>query len=220
MLRLHTHTSIKAELEEQVKARESEKRTFEQSKGEHERLSAAKVIAETAQSEAEAQLRGAKTEVGRYVAEAERARHELARAEERCNDMQMQLDSIASSGGAAGIAKAESQAKQLRELRNVLKCPIDPVRALCFSLCFSARARARGCVRSCMPCSHPRSLSPPSLPFNRQTGELRDTALKTCGHVFCRKVIDGLVESRSRKCPLCGVKFDKNDILKIWLWRN
>ena len=53
-----------------------------------------------------------------------------------------------------------------------------------------------------------------------QTGELRDTALKTCGHVFCKKVVDGLVDTRRRKCPLCGVKFDKTDILKIWLWKN
>ena len=198
MLRLHTHTSIKAELEEQVKARESEKRTFEQSKGEHERLSAAKVIAETAQSEAEAQLRGAKTEVGRYVAEAERARHELARAEERCNDMQMQLDSIASSGGAAGIAKAESQAKQLRELRNVLKCPIDPVRALCFSLCFSARARARGC----MPCSHPRSLSPPRfLSIDRResyaTPRSRRAAMSSAGKLSMGSLSRGAASARS-----------------------
>ena len=205
MLRLHTHTSIKAELEEQIKARESEKRTFEQSKGEHERLSAAKVIAETAQSEAEAQLRGAKTEVGRYVAEAERARHELARAEERCNDVQMQLDSIASSGGAAGIAKAESQAKQLRELRNVLKCPIDPVRALCFSLCFSARARARVCVRSCMPCSYPRSLSPLPPPrflsIDRResyaTPRSRRAAMSSAGKLSMGSLSRGAASARS-----------------------
>ena len=203
MLRLHTHTSTKAELEEQVKARESEKRTFEQSKGEHERLSAAKVIAETAQSEAEAQLRGAKTEVGRYVAEAERARHELARAEERCNDVQMQLDSIASSGGAAGIAKAESQAKQLRELRNVLKCPIDPVRALCFSLCFSARARARVCVyvAACLALTHVPSPPPRFLSIDRResyaTPRSRRAAMSSAGKLSMGSLSRGAASARS-----------------------
>ena len=43
----------------------------------------------------------------------------------------------------------------------------------------------------------------------------RDIALKTCPHVFCRKCIDDTTSHRNRKCPLCGIRFTKSDIIEI-----
>ena len=129
------------------------KRAFQASTVERDRHTAAKVVAEAARAAAEAQLATAKAEVGQHIAEAERARHELARAVEMSADQQARLDAISSSGGAASIKRAESQAKQLRELKNVLKCPIDPVRR---SRRVPSRTLAVGSPRA-------RACSPPSL---------------------------------------------------------
>ena len=46
---------------------------------------------------------------------------------------------------------------------------------------------------------------------------LRDTALKLCGHVFCHVCVQNLISNRSRKCPSCGKAFGANDSMSIVL---
>ncbi|KAJ5753688.1 uncharacterized protein N7511_007841 [Penicillium nucicola] len=45
----------------------------------------------------------------------------------------------------------------------------------------------------------------------------KNTAIKTCGHVFCRECVDERQQSRSRKCPNCGKSFGSNDYMHITL---
>ncbi|OQD86169.1 hypothetical protein PENANT_c008G00661 [Penicillium antarcticum] len=45
----------------------------------------------------------------------------------------------------------------------------------------------------------------------------KNTAIKTCGHVFCRECVDERQSSRSRKCPNCGKSFGSNDYMHITL---
>lgn len=37
-----------------------------------------------------------------------------------------------------------------------------------------------------------------------------------CRHMFCRQCVDKSLENRNRKCPSCGIKFDKKDIEDVW----
>ena len=46
---------------------------------------------------------------------------------------------------------------------------------------------------------------------------LKDTAIKTCGHTFCKDCVEERVTSRSRKCPNCGKSFGSNDYMRITL---
>ena len=45
----------------------------------------------------------------------------------------------------------------------------------------------------------------------------KDTAIKTCGHVFCKDCVEERLTSRSRKCPNCGKSFGSNDHMKVTL---
>ncbi|KAI4208028.1 MAG: hypothetical protein LQ346_000192 [Caloplaca aetnensis] len=45
----------------------------------------------------------------------------------------------------------------------------------------------------------------------------KDTAIVTCGHVFCKGCVDERRTSRSRKCPNCNKSFGQNDTLKVTL---
>ncbi|GBE60908.1 NAD-specific glutamate dehydrogenase [Babesia ovata] len=40
----------------------------------------------------------------------------------------------------------------------------------------------------------------------------RDRCLSKCGHVFCENCIKSCIKSRNRKCPVCKVAFDRNDV--------
>ncbi|SLM39011.1 e3 ubiquitin-protein ligase bre1 [Lasallia pustulata] len=46
---------------------------------------------------------------------------------------------------------------------------------------------------------------------------LKDTALKTCGHVFCKDCVEERLTSRSRKCPSCNKSFGTNDHMRVTL---
>ncbi|QIW98775.1 hypothetical protein AMS68_004293 [Peltaster fructicola] len=46
---------------------------------------------------------------------------------------------------------------------------------------------------------------------------LRNSALKLCGHTFCQNCVDNLISSRSRKCPSCGKGFGNNDHMAVVL---
>ncbi|KAF2157969.1 BRE1-domain-containing protein [Myriangium duriaei CBS 260.36] len=46
---------------------------------------------------------------------------------------------------------------------------------------------------------------------------LRNTALKFCGHCFCSGCVQDLISNRSRKCPSCGKAFGANDSTPITL---
>lgn len=37
-----------------------------------------------------------------------------------------------------------------------------------------------------------------------------------CRHMFCRQCVDKSLENRNRKCPSCGIRFDKKDIEDVW----
>ncbi|RKP10630.1 hypothetical protein THASP1DRAFT_21705 [Thamnocephalis sphaerospora] len=41
--------------------------------------------------------------------------------------------------------------------------------------------------------------------------------LSRCMHVFCKECIDSRVETRQRKCPICGEAFGINDIRQVYL---
>ena len=46
---------------------------------------------------------------------------------------------------------------------------------------------------------------------------LKNTAIKTCGHTFCNDCVEERLSSRSRKCPNCGKSFGSNDHMRITL---
>ncbi|KAL1888358.1 E3 ubiquitin-protein ligase bre1, partial [Ceratocystis pirilliformis] len=43
--------------------------------------------------------------------------------------------------------------------------------------------------------------------------KFKDTALKTCGHLFCKACVQDRLTNRMRKCPNCSKAFDKMDIM-------
>ncbi|KAL4801358.1 BRE1 E3 ubiquitin ligase-domain-containing protein [Aspergillus unguis] len=45
----------------------------------------------------------------------------------------------------------------------------------------------------------------------------KNTAIKTCGHVFCKDCVEERLTSRSRKCPNCNRSFGNNDHMHITL---
>ncbi|OJJ43759.1 hypothetical protein ASPZODRAFT_863522 [Penicilliopsis zonata CBS 506.65] len=45
----------------------------------------------------------------------------------------------------------------------------------------------------------------------------KNTAIKTCGHVFCKECVEERLTSRSRKCPNCNKSFGNNDHMHITL---
>ncbi|KAL8997473.1 MAG: hypothetical protein Q9169_003253 [Polycauliona sp. 2 TL-2023] len=45
----------------------------------------------------------------------------------------------------------------------------------------------------------------------------KDTAIVTCGHVFCKGCVEERRTSRSRKCPNCNKSFGQNDTLRVTL---
>ncbi|CAG8288813.1 unnamed protein product [Penicillium salamii] len=45
----------------------------------------------------------------------------------------------------------------------------------------------------------------------------KNTAIKTCGHVFCKDCVEERLTSRSRKCPNCGKSFGSNDHMHVTL---
>ncbi|KAJ5701465.1 hypothetical protein N7488_009013 [Penicillium malachiteum] len=45
----------------------------------------------------------------------------------------------------------------------------------------------------------------------------KNTAIKTCGHVFCKDCVEERLTSRSRKCPNCNKSFGSNDHMHITL---
>ncbi|KAI5790110.1 BRE1 E3 ubiquitin ligase-domain-containing protein [Geopyxis carbonaria] len=45
----------------------------------------------------------------------------------------------------------------------------------------------------------------------------KNTAIKNCGHVFCRQCADERIASRSRKCPNCGRAFAATDLISVHL---
>ncbi|KAK6218997.1 spindle assembly checkpoint kinase [Pestalotiopsis sp. IQ-011] len=45
----------------------------------------------------------------------------------------------------------------------------------------------------------------------------KNTAIKTCGHIFCRNCINDRINNRMRKCPNCSKMFDKLDIMTVHL---
>lgn len=47
--------------------------------------------------------------------------------------------------------------------------------------------------------------------------DIKNTVIRTCGHIFCQGCVDERVESRSRKCPNCGKSFGINDYQRVTL---
>ncbi|KAL4941445.1 hypothetical protein BDV06DRAFT_180721 [Aspergillus oleicola] len=45
----------------------------------------------------------------------------------------------------------------------------------------------------------------------------KNTAIKTCGHVFCKDCVEERLTSRSRKCPNCNRSFGNNDYMHVTL---
>ncbi|TQV99603.1 hypothetical protein V2A60_005069 [Cordyceps javanica] len=43
----------------------------------------------------------------------------------------------------------------------------------------------------------------------------KNTALKTCGHLFCSKCVEDRISNRMRKCPSCSRAFDKMDVMPV-----
>ncbi|PIA92382.1 E3 ubiquitin-protein ligase bre1 [Cercospora beticola] len=49
------------------------------------------------------------------------------------------------------------------------------------------------------------------------SANIRNTVLKTCGHVFCSNCVRDLISNRNRKCPSCARSFGVNDHQTIHL---
>jgi len=47
--------------------------------------------------------------------------------------------------------------------------------------------------------------------------KIKDTVIKTCGHVFCHICVQDRLTNRARKCPNCGKAFGNNDTMKVHL---
>ncbi|KAI1085646.1 E3 ubiquitin-protein ligase BRE1 [Whalleya microplaca] len=47
--------------------------------------------------------------------------------------------------------------------------------------------------------------------------DFKNTALRTCGHIFCRGCVDDRIQNRMRKCPACNRAFDKSDAMAVHL---
>ncbi|GKT32571.1 E3 ubiquitin ligase Bre1 like protein [Aduncisulcus paluster] len=45
----------------------------------------------------------------------------------------------------------------------------------------------------------------------------RNVVISTCGHTFCNSCVEEVLDSRLRKCPTCGGKFHKQDVIPIFL---
>ncbi|KZF22662.1 E3 ubiquitin-protein ligase Bre1 [Xylona heveae TC161] len=45
----------------------------------------------------------------------------------------------------------------------------------------------------------------------------KNTAIKVCGHVFCKECVEERITSRSRKCPNCNKPFGSNDYMRVTL---
>ncbi|KAH6681727.1 BRE1 E3 ubiquitin ligase-domain-containing protein [Halenospora varia] len=45
--------------------------------------------------------------------------------------------------------------------------------------------------------------------------DFKNTALKTCGHVFCNNCVEDRIANRMRKCPNCSRAFDKMDVMTV-----
>lgn len=45
----------------------------------------------------------------------------------------------------------------------------------------------------------------------------KNTAIKTCGHVFCNDCATDRLNARLRKCPMCNKQFSFNDLLSVHL---
>ncbi|RDA83478.1 hypothetical protein CP532_7043 [Ophiocordyceps camponoti-leonardi (nom. inval.)] len=43
----------------------------------------------------------------------------------------------------------------------------------------------------------------------------KNTALRTCGHLFCNKCVDDRLSNRMRKCPTCSRAFDRMDVMPV-----
>ena len=40
--------------------------------------------------------------------------------------------------------------------------------------------------------------------------------INRCRHMFCRHCVETNLENRNRKCPSCGIRFDKKDVEDVW----
>ncbi|PSN71178.1 BRE1-domain-containing protein [Corynespora cassiicola Philippines] len=45
--------------------------------------------------------------------------------------------------------------------------------------------------------------------------EMKDTVIKTCGHLFCSNCVQDRLTNRARKCPNCAKAFGTNDIMRV-----
>ena len=44
----------------------------------------------------------------------------------------------------------------------------------------------------------------------------KEVVLSKCGHMYSRQAVDQLLQGRNRKCPSCGTRFDRADVLPIF----
>ncbi|CAJ2507028.1 Uu.00g082140.m01.CDS01 [Anthostomella pinea] len=47
--------------------------------------------------------------------------------------------------------------------------------------------------------------------------DFKNTALRTCGHIFCKGCVEDRLVNRLRKCPNCNKSFDRSDAMTVHL---
>jgi E3 ubiquitin-protein ligase BRE1 len=47
--------------------------------------------------------------------------------------------------------------------------------------------------------------------------QIKNTMIKTCGHLFCEQCVQDRLTNRARKCPNCGKAFGVNDTMRVHL---
>lgn len=124
---------------------------------------------------------------------------ELSRLKKQITDLTQQLTAkdAEMSGKSAATRTAEVEVKQLQSILDSTRKDLE-------------KWKSRSGQSDVVDDLH-------SIVFCHCKKNMKDTVLKTCGHVMCSSCVEERVASRSRKCPLCSKSFGSNDYMRVTL---
>lgn len=150
-------------------------------------------------SETETQLAVAKTRV-------ESSKSDMSDLQKRCDEL------------VAASAENEKQRKKLEEALVVAKK--EAIDATQKAAAAQAHARGPGSKFKTAFTAEELTIQVKELK-NRLACPVCNTRDKKviitrCRHMFCRNCVAANLEGRNRKCPSCGIRFDKKDVEDVW----